>query len=176
MESIHRRIKRLRGDKKMSLEALAKRITDLSGQRISWQSVQEWEQEDGTAPSRKRQPFVAKALGVTVQELVAGSATPSVAAEPGAKYMLPREEILLLLFRGLFSHQQREYITEMRALFDANQVTRKELGQAPLKGVSNEAVRAAFKDVPPAPKRPAGKKRGNPGRDPSAAMGDYPEQ
>lgn len=60
-----------------------------------------------------------------------------------------KEQILLQLYRGLFSHQQLELIGELRALFHANQIVRKELGQKPLRGVSNEAVEKAFGKVPP---------------------------
>lgn len=144
MESIHKKIKRLRLAKGLTQTQLAEK----SG--VKYQSVQEWEKEGGTAPTRKRMPRVATALGVPPEELTS-NAKPSDRL-PDLK---PREEIMLLLFQGLFSHQQREAIEELRALFHANQIMRKELGQGTLKGVSNEQVRAAFKDVPaPTQKHP----------------------
>lgn len=66
VETIHQRIKRLREDKKLSQEALGKAAG------VTYQSVQEWEQADGTAPSRKRLKAVATALGVSEQFLLSG--------------------------------------------------------------------------------------------------------
>lgn len=37
-------------------------------------TVQQWEKEGGTAPNRTRQPIVAKALGITVAQLMSGNA------------------------------------------------------------------------------------------------------
>jgi hypothetical protein len=86
-----------------------------------------------------------------------------------------KEEMILLLFRDLSAHQQREALTEMRALYDANHVTRQQLGGKALRAVSNEAVRAAFKDTPDPRKFRAAKKKKNPGRNGDDIMGDYPE-
>ena len=41
---------------------------------VSRGTVQQWEKEGGTAPNRTRQPFVAKALGLTVAQLMSGNA------------------------------------------------------------------------------------------------------
>lgn len=68
MDSIHQRIKRLRVAKGLSQEGLA----EILG--VKYQSVQEWERENGTAPSRKRQADVAEALGVKIEELLLGTA------------------------------------------------------------------------------------------------------
>lgn len=59
-----------------------------------------------------------------------------------------KEEILLHLYRGLFTLQQQRLVTGLRALFDANQITRKELGQKPLRGVSDDQVVKAFGKIP----------------------------
>lgn len=107
---------------------------------------------------------VAEILGVSVHELMTGDAT-TFGTSTTAK-----EEILLELYRGLFSHQQARLITGLRALFDANQIVRKELGQKPLRGVSDDDVRAAFGDVPAST---AKKKRQAPKRDQGDAMGDF---
>jgi transcriptional regulator with XRE-family HTH domain len=40
---------------------------------VSRAAVQQWEQKDGTAPSRAHQPAVAKALGISIAELMGGS-------------------------------------------------------------------------------------------------------
>lgn len=144
LESIHSRIKRLRLAKALSQTDLATRAG------VKYQSVQEWERENGTAPTRKRMQAVAKALDVSPTELMTGEARPASAVED----IKPREEILLLLFRGLFSHQQQELVGEMRALFDANQYVRKEMGLKALHGVSNEDVAGAFGAVPAPKDRP----------------------
>lgn len=159
MESIHSRIRRLRTAKGLSQTDLA------TAAGVKYQSVQEWEREKGgTAPSRKRLGAVAKALGVKPLELLTGEAAP----QADAVDLKPREEILLLLFRGLFSHQQQELIKELRALFDANQYIRKDMGLKELNGVSNGAVEAAFGEVPaPKKKRPT-----KPRREPGAHIGD----
>lgn len=73
MESIHKRIRRLRLAKDLTLEKFA----ELVG--VKWQSAQQWEKEDdegGTAPSRKRHPRVAEVLGVSEEVLVMGEAKP----------------------------------------------------------------------------------------------------
>lgn len=64
-----------------------------------------------------------------------------------------REEILLLLFRDLSRHQQREMIIDLQAMFEANKIAKAELQGKPLRAVSNEEVRAAFKDAPPVVRR-----------------------
>lgn len=86
-----------------------------------------------------------------------------------------REEMILFLFRDLSAHQQRELISEMRALCDANRITRDKMHVRQFHPTSNEAVKAAFKDVPPPatarrirkrPKKP-------PGRPPGAPLDDF---
>lgn len=76
METIHQRIKRLRLAKGWSHKTLAKEIERADGPLLSYQSIQQWEREDekgGTAPRRKIEPYVAKALGVSHHELVVGA-------------------------------------------------------------------------------------------------------
>lgn len=79
---------------------------------------------------------------------------------------------MLEVFKQLTPHQQREAVLEMLALAEANRVSRKLLKGRQLRAISNEEVRAAFKDVPPVVSPPAKKKR-KPGRDLGDAMGDY---
>lgn len=67
METIHQRIKRLRLARNLSLEVFAQRVG------VQWQSAQQWERDNGTAPTRKRQSKVAEVLGISVEELVAGN-------------------------------------------------------------------------------------------------------
>lgn len=169
MESIHKRIRRLREAKGLSQQALAK----LSG--VAYQSVQEWEREGGTAPSRKRQQAVANALGVGVSELVLGTSAlkePTPTYDKDAVARDAREEILLYLYRGLFSLQQERLIIRLRALFHANQITRKELGQKVLRGVSDDQVRSAFGDAPFHRMKKL-KRKAAPGRELGDAMGDF---
>lgn len=65
--NIHRRIRELREAKGLSMQALAK----LVGVR-AWQTIQQWEKEDGTAPKRDRLAAVAEALGTTQEYLLFG--------------------------------------------------------------------------------------------------------
>lgn len=80
--SIHRRIKERRKALGLSMQALALAV----GVR-SWQTIQQWEREDGTEPRRKTLTKVAHALGVSEAWLMWGDA-PAVmhAREPSATY------------------------------------------------------------------------------------------
>lgn len=66
MDTIHTRIKRLRGEAGLSMQALAAAV----GLK-AWQAVQQWENGE-TAPSRARLPKVAKALSTTPEYLLSG--------------------------------------------------------------------------------------------------------
>lgn len=66
--SIHKLIKQGRERLGLSEEAFGKLFD------VSRGTVQQWEKEGGTAPNRKRQPLVAKALGITVAQLMSGNA------------------------------------------------------------------------------------------------------
>jgi transcriptional regulator with XRE-family HTH domain len=153
MESIHQRIKRLREAKGLSQEALAK----LAG--VTYQSVQEWERADGTAPTRKRQAKVAAALGITVQELVVGPSA-ATAAEPAAEYgefsqdersliaryraADPRWQLSLRLLAALATEQQIEVAT------DVNVIIARIIGKKPseVRYAENERVAAAYGQAP----------------------------
>lgn len=65
--SIHERIKQRRNELKLSMEELAKRV-----EVKSWQTIQQWEKEGGTAPKRTRLAAVAAALGTSVEWLLYG--------------------------------------------------------------------------------------------------------
>lgn len=157
VESIHKRIRRLREAKSLSQEALAALVG------VKYQSVQEWEREGGTAPNRSRQLKVAKALGVTVPELMLG------APVSGARAISTREELLLEMFNSFTPEQQREQLNYMRALYSANRITEPFVGKK-LRTIGNEDVERAFGRVPK-PQRRAPKRA--PRRDPGAAMDDY---
>lgn len=66
MNDIHARIKRLRIDSGLSMEALAKAVG------VTWQTIQQWERN--TAPKRTRLDSVANALGTSVEYLMTGRA------------------------------------------------------------------------------------------------------
>jgi transcriptional regulator with XRE-family HTH domain len=65
MGTIHSRIKDNRERLKLSMEQLAERIG------VKWQTVQQWE-NGKTAPTRKRAEKVAKALELSISELLTG--------------------------------------------------------------------------------------------------------
>jgi transcriptional regulator with XRE-family HTH domain len=102
--SIHSRIKNRR--LKMGLSS-HKALADLCG--VSWQTVQLWEKEGGTAPKRDRIEAVAKALGVTSEWLLTGQeiagAQPSdekatvTEQQMQLHYITAEEAQLLELFR-----------------------------------------------------------------------------
>lgn len=114
--------------------------------------------------------YIERKLGLPPSAL---DAQANAAEQPRAAYGLSgKEEIVLHLFSGLFSHQQRELIDEMHALFQANQITRKELGQKPLRGVSDTQIEGAFGSVPKGKPEPKKRPRA-PGREPGTAMDDF---
>jgi transcriptional regulator with XRE-family HTH domain len=76
--SIHQRIKQKRLERGFqSQEALAKAVG------VVWQTVQQWENEDGTAPNRNRIKKVAEVLGTTPEWLMTGAGDDSVPEAEG---------------------------------------------------------------------------------------------
>src|SRR3546814_444922 len=67
--SIHQRIK----ERRLKLGLTMKDLAKASG-ASSWQTVQQWEKEDGTAPKRLRLEKVAEALQTTPEYLLSGEA------------------------------------------------------------------------------------------------------
>jgi phage repressor protein C with HTH and peptisase S24 domain len=65
--SIHKLIRDGRARLRLTEEEFA------AGVGVTRGSVQQWEREGGTAPTRKNQPAVAAALGITVAELMGGN-------------------------------------------------------------------------------------------------------
>jgi phage repressor protein C with HTH and peptisase S24 domain len=74
--NIHQRIYKARTDLGLSMEDLADKLG------VAWQTVQQWEKEDGTAPKRKRLEAVAAALGKTVEYLLNGDEESDYAVIP----------------------------------------------------------------------------------------------
>lgn len=81
--SIHSRIKQLREARGLSMEALARMV----GVK-AWQTIQQWEREDGTAPKRDRMQVVADALETTPEFLILG--------EPGAQNAQASPDVCLV--------------------------------------------------------------------------------
>lgn len=77
--SIHKTIKAERESRGWSMETLAKKVAEEEGlsKPLSWQSVQQWEKEGGTAPKRKRLEAVAKIFGMAVSALLGEEAEES---------------------------------------------------------------------------------------------------
>lgn len=73
MSDIRDIIKNRREDLNMRQEELAKLVSKEEGLQkpLSYQAVQQWEL--GHGPKRSRLPYVAKALGLTVEELLYGT-------------------------------------------------------------------------------------------------------
>lgn len=141
--------------------------------KVTAQAVNGWRKTGRV--SKRYLPKIAAMTGTNplyfLDESISDKDSRAAPAQPAL--LSARQDMMLLLFNGLFSHQQRELIVKMQALFHANEITRKELGHRPLRGVSDGQIEAAFGNVPPPGKKKP--KPAPPGRDPSAAMDDYPE-
>lgn len=187
VETIGKRIERLRIAKGWSRPELGRRMAAAMGRAkpFSGEVVRLYE-TDGNAPGKDARKALAAVFERDEAYIMFGGSPNRArrqrdhekAEEPAADYKAhdPKEEIALILFRGLVELQQRELITEMRALFDANQLIRQQMGGKPLRGVSNQDVERAFGSVPAPTKKPHrthGKKHNGGPRDSSAAMGDY---
>jgi SOS-response transcriptional repressor LexA len=75
--SIHQIIKQGRERLQLTEEAFGKLFGVTRG------TVQQWEKDGGTAPTRKRQPAVARALGISVAQLMSGNADTTAGPEIG---------------------------------------------------------------------------------------------
>lgn len=138
-------------------------------------------EEDKNRPGPQARRALAKVFEKDEAYIEFGESRPAVRQEQAhydisddARARDAKEEILLLLYRGLFSLQQTKLLQNLRAAFDANQITRKELGQKPLRGVSDQQVREAFGDAPFHRLKRNGKKKPSK-RDLGDAMGDFLE-
>lgn len=158
METIGQRITRLRIGKGWSRPELGRKMAEAihRAKPFTGEVVRLYE-DNKHVPGKNARAALALVFGKSEQYILFGESQPkareelaaySVGGKGEAKALSARQEILLDLFDGLFSLQQRDLIDEMRALFDANQITRKELGHKLLRGVSNATVAAAFGPVP----------------------------
>jgi transcriptional regulator with XRE-family HTH domain len=175
-----KRIANLRKIKGWSRPELGRRLAAAAGRAkpYSGEAVRLYE-TDANLPGKP----VRKALAVVFnidESYIEYGGKMSTLHQSTASYQLKtptvptaQEEILLHLFAGLFKLQRRELIDEMHALYRANEITRKELGQQPLRGVSNAQIEAAFGVTPAPPGNKHPKKKHNGERDLGSAMGDY---
>lgn len=101
--TIHTRIKQRRQALGLSMESLAK----LVGVR-SWQTVQQWEKEGGTAPKRVRLQQVADALLVTSEWLSSGNNGNTLNTPSSEKYaQIPRYSVKAAAGTGvLIDHEE----------------------------------------------------------------------
>ena len=101
---------------------------------VSWQTVQLWEKEGGTAPKRDRLDAVAKILGVSTNWLMQGSDDPEpdfVYTQPDGTvtivqiksppkvdliFATPEEIQLLTLFRSADERERSELMDRLHAL------------------------------------------------------------
>lgn len=137
--------------------------------------VSQWQKGDRQSMGYDAATRLSRKYGYAVKWLINGE-PPKTAGKSEAispEDLSAKEGILLYLYRGLFSLQQERLIVSLRALFEANQITRKELDQKPLRGVSDEDVRKAFGDAPFLRMKRVERKRRSPNRDLGDAMGDF---
>lgn len=149
--SIHARIKEARLAKKLSYMKLAEKIGV-----SSWQTIQQWEREDGTAPRRNRMAALAEALGVTEEWIERGTVEIEDVPRPDGTTLVAltgNEELQLELYRSMTPDQQRELLEAMRQVTAANLVTQKIIGKK-FKTTSNRRVEETF-GMPGAVKKPS---------------------
>lgn len=182
MESIGQRISTLRKREQWSRPELGRRMAVAIAREkpFSGELIRQYE-ADVVKPGGPARGALAIVFKRSEAWLEFGDGPQKVRSPIGA-YEIPRtgdpsaqEQILLHLFAGLFKLQKRAVINEMYALYLANEVTRKELGQKPLHGISDAQIEAAFGNVPAPHAKKKPKKKHNGGRDPGAAMSDYTE-
>lgn len=184
-ESIGGRIARLRGLKGWSRPELGRQMAKAIGRAKPYtgEQVRLYEIDKNKPPPEARRAL-ALVFGKNEPYIEFGDTSQKqrVAEPGGADYNDPdrarnaREGILLHLYRGLFSLQQERLIVGLRALFDANQITRKELGNKALTGVSDDDVRRAFGDAPFQRMKKIERKTPPPRRDQGTAMDDFFEE
>jgi transcriptional regulator with XRE-family HTH domain len=85
--SFHTRIKNRRTALFPSQEAFAHALEVNYGLKVSWQSVQQWEREGGTAPNRSRMPAVVAALKTTPEWLLYGTGDEAVEGQSQPQHL-----------------------------------------------------------------------------------------
>ena len=121
--SIHARIKQRRIELGLSMQVLAEMVG-----ASSWQTVQQWEKEGGTAPKRDRMTAVAKALqtspewlshGITPDQIRDAEAEMSAQVEPGSAADDITQTELLAAFNALQLPAQKQAIIALLRAFGA---------------------------------------------------------
>lgn len=147
----------------MTQEGLAAKVG------VAYQSVQEWERERGTAPSRKRQKAVAEALGVSVDHLITGEAATAAKATTDS----PEIERLIRAFSWLTDQQKGNLLSRLEAAAATNKTIAREVGPR-FEFEAEDATRDRLirsGDFPPGSRKRTSKNR--PKREPGTAMDDF---
>lgn len=179
VKTIGERIATMRKGKGWKRPELGRRMAQAVGRAKPYSGEQVRRYETGMdRPPPEARKALAAVFEKSEQYIEFGATTqarPTAPDDDPDRARDAREGILLHLYRGLFSLQQERLIVSLRALFEANQITRKELGQKPLVGVGDDRVRRAFGDAPF--HRMQRLRRGAPPRrDPGTAMDDFLEE
>lgn len=122
--SIHQRIKQKRIERGYhSQQALAEAVG------VVWQTVQQWENEDGTAPNRNRIKKVAEVLGTTPEWLMTGAGEdsapsstegPSERQSSNLQWVSEDEAALLSEYRRMAQSGKNSLLVMARALPSAD--------------------------------------------------------
>lgn len=124
----------------------------------SKQTVDRW---FGTGEPKPAQIFnIADRWKLSPRWLATGEGKMVLGEETDGQARDGREEMMLLLFRGLTPEQQRELVIETNALVTGNREVQTRFLDKPLRTFGNEDVEAAFGKVP----RPSPQKRSKPKR------------
>lgn len=114
MTTIHTRIKQRREALGITMKALAEMVGV-----AAWQTVQQWEREDGTAPKRDRLKAVATALQTTPEELLFGADSSAKEAHlsPPNSADLSQDALMVgLAFEKLHEKGRTSVLALLRAL------------------------------------------------------------
>lgn len=101
--TIHQRIKERREALGLSMQALA-----AACEVSSWQTVQQWEKENGTAPKRVRLELVARALNVSPEWLMTGRDSSDRPRALEFAELNGLEAQLVMLYRSLSDDDKHE--------------------------------------------------------------------
>lgn len=130
---------------------------------LSKQTVHRW--FDKGEPKPAQIYTISDKWGVSARWLAKEEGPMYAAEDTETRATNPREEQMLMLFRGLTREQQRELILNNNASVAANREIQKAFLDKPLRTYSNEDVEAAFGKTPAPKKHPpkvAKRSRGNP--------------
>jgi DNA-binding XRE family transcriptional regulator len=126
--SIHTRIKKRRIALFSSQEAFAQELRTAYDVKVTWQTIQQWEKEGGTAPNRSRMPAVVAALKTTAEWLLHGTGaeivddqgvalqiSPITQARP-PKWMDEEAYALLEAYYSLNERQRRDALRNIELI------------------------------------------------------------